>query len=162
MLNKVKHGLQRIKKRISRFWQWFLHASWKKRIAVIIVFLIILILLKNIFFGGQKQQYTFDTVSKGTITQLVTENGNVISSNETDVYSPTTGELAQIYVKNGDHVNQGDKLFTIQSTATPQEQAVAYANYEAALSALTTAQNNKVSSPDVGTAKKISKRRKKR
>ena len=93
--------------------------------------------------GGQKQQYTFDTVSKGTITQLVTENGNVISSNETDVYSPTTGELAQIYVKNGDHINQGDKLFTIQSTATPQEQAVAYANFTAAQSTLTTAQNTK-------------------
>lgn len=144
MLKNVKNSLKSLKGRVTRFWQWFLHTSWKKRIAVIIVFLIILIILKNIFFGGQKQQYTFDTVSRGTITQLVNENGNVISSNETDVYSPTTGELAQIYVKNGDHVNQGEKLFTIKSTATPQEQAAAYANYETALSSLTTTQNDQM------------------
>lgn len=143
MIKKVKNSIQAIKKRISGFWQWFLHVSWKKRIAVIIVLLIILFILRNILFGTKKQQYTFDTVQKGTITQLVTENGNVISSNETDVYSPTTGVLDQIYVKNGDTVNQGDKLFTVRSTATPQEQAAAYANYEAALSSLTTAQNAK-------------------
>lgn len=141
MVKKIRSNLKRIKNKIVSFGQWFLHASWKKRIAVIIVFLIILSILKNIFFEGSKQQYTFDTVSTGTITQIVTENGNVISSNETDVYSPTTGALAQIFVKNGEHINQGDKLFTIKSTATPQEQAAAYANYEAALSSLTTAQN---------------------
>jgi len=32
-------------------------------------------------------------------------------------------------VQNGDHVNQGQKLFSVQSTATAQEQAVAYASY---------------------------------
>jgi len=144
MLKKIKNSLNRLRERAVRFWQWFLHTSWKKRIAVIIIFLIILSILKHIFFGGQKQEYTFDTVSKGTITQLVNENGNVIPSSETDVYSPTTGALAQIYVKNGDHVNQGEKLFTITSTATPQEQAAAYANYESALSSLTTAQNDQL------------------
>jgi multidrug efflux pump subunit AcrA (membrane-fusion protein) len=145
MPNLVKKWLKGIVIRAARFWHWFLHTSWKKRIAVIIIFLIVLSILKNIFFGGQKQPYTFDAVSKGTITQIVTENGNVISSNETDVYSPTTGELAQIYVKNGDHITQGEKLFTIRSTATPQEQAAAYANYQAARSSLTTAQNNQQS-----------------
>ncbi|HSW96685.1 MAG TPA: HlyD family efflux transporter periplasmic adaptor subunit [Candidatus Saccharimonadales bacterium] len=135
MFSFFKNIFLAIKKRIMRFWQWFLHTSWKKRIAVIIALIIILVIIKNIFFGGKKQQYTFDTVQKGTITQLVTENGNVISSNENDVYSPTNGMLDQIYVKNGDYVHKGDKLFTVRSTATPQEQAVAYANYIAALSA---------------------------
>src|SRR5258706_8508716 len=101
-LNKITYGM---KVKVIKFWQWFLHTSWKKRITVIIVLLIVLFILKNVFLGGKKQQYTFDTIQKGTITQLVTENGNVIASNETDVYSPTTGVLDQIYVKNGDTIN---------------------------------------------------------
>ncbi|HSW87583.1 MAG TPA: HlyD family efflux transporter periplasmic adaptor subunit [Candidatus Saccharimonadales bacterium] len=144
MFRFLKNIFLSIKKHITRFWQWFLHTSWKKRIAVIIAVIIILIIIKNVFFGGKKQQYTFDTVQKGTITQLVTENGNVISSNENDVYSPTNGMLDQIYVKNGDYVHKGDKLFTVRSTATPQEQAVANANYIAALSAANQAKSTAV------------------
>ncbi|HEV2339896.1 MAG TPA: HlyD family efflux transporter periplasmic adaptor subunit [Patescibacteria group bacterium] len=155
MSKRLKHAIKAVKKRVNRYWKWFIRASWKKRIAVIIALLIILYILKSIFFGGNKQQYTFDTVQKGTITQLVTENGNVISTNETDVYSPTTGVLDQIYVKNGDYVHAGDKLFTIRSTATPQEQAVASANYQAALSTLTTAQNNKLSADAVMWTKQL-------
>src|SRR5579872_1426634 len=128
--------LKSIWNRIRGFWPWFLHASWKKKTAVLIVALIVLVILKNIFLPGNKSQYTFDTVSKGTISQLVTESGNVISSNETDVFSPTTGSIDKIYVKNGDSVQKGDKLFTVRSTATAQEQAVAYASYLAASSVL--------------------------
>ncbi len=126
--------------RLQKPFRWFENASWKKRIMAIIVGGVLFML--PAFFSGNKQKYTFDTVQKGTITQLVTENGNVVSANETDVYSPTTGALDQMYVKNGHYVNVGDKLFAVRSTATKQEQAAAYANYEAAQSSLTTAQNN--------------------
>lgn len=128
--------LQSLPRKLLRFWPWFLHTSWKKKIAVIIVLLIVFIIIKNIFAGGQKQPYTFDTVTNGTVDQLVTENGSVTASNETDVYSPANGVLDQVFVKNGDQVNSGEKLFTVRSTATAQEQAVAYANYLAAESSL--------------------------
>jgi len=124
---------------MKQCWHWYLHTSWKKRIIVSIVLLVLLFILKRALFPSQKQNYTFDTVSKGTITQLVTENGSVIASSETDVYSPANGVLSQIYVQNGDHVNQGQKLFSVQSTATAQEQAVAYASYLQAQSAVNAA-----------------------
>jgi multidrug efflux pump subunit AcrA (membrane-fusion protein) len=123
---------------------WFLRTSWKKKILVIIIFLILILVIKNIFFKGSNDKYTYDTVGKGKITQFVTETGNVTATNETDVFSPTTGVLDEIFVKNGDEVGKGDKLFTVRSTATPQEQAVANANYEAAVSAEKTAQQNKI------------------
>lgn len=125
----------------QKFFRWFENASLKKRIIVITLLGIVLFTLPA-FLGGNKSKYPLDTVQKGTITQLVTENGNVVSANETDVYSPTTGALEQVYVKNGDYVNARDKLFTVRSTATKQEQAAADATYEKALSDLTTAQNN--------------------
>jgi len=140
----ITNFFRRIVNRIRRFWRWFLHTSWKKRIAVIIVAIIVLVILKNIFFGGKKTQYSFDTISRGTISQLVTETGNVIASNETDVYSPTTGVLDQIYVHNGEHVNVGDKLFSVRSTATAQEQAAAYANYQTAVNDENVAEENKI------------------
>ncbi len=119
-----------------RFWRWFLHTSWKKKVLVIVVFLILLLIIKNIFSPSPTQQYTFDTVSLGNIDQLVTENGTVTSSNQTDVYSPANGVLDQLFVKNGDSVTVGEKLFTVRSTATAQEQAAAYANYLSAQSTL--------------------------
>lgn len=140
--------LSSIWSKVKGFWQWFQKASWKKKIATSIGILILLIILKNIFFPSNKTPYTFDTVTYGTINQLVTETGNVISSNETDVFSPTTGSIDQVYVANGESVNQGDKLFTVRSTATAQEQAVAYANYLTAQAALNadTAQLNTLQS----------------
>jgi len=144
VMTKIKNTfLQNIKTRLVDFKNWYLQASWKKRIIIIVLLIFLLIVLKNILLGEKKQPYTFDSVQRGTITQLVTENGNVIASNETDVFSPTTGVLDHLYIKNGDLVRKGDALFTVRSTATPQEQAVAYANYETALSTLTTAQNTK-------------------
>lgn len=127
--------------RLQKPIRWFEHATLKKRITAIIIVGVILFMLPA-FFGGNKSKYSFDTVQRGTITQLVTENGNVVSANETDVYSPTTGSLDHMYVKNSDYVHAGDKLFTVRSTATKQEQAAAYATYETAQSELTTAQNN--------------------
>lgn len=126
-------------RKIKRFWYWYLHTSWKKRIIVSILLLVLLFIFKRTLFPSQKQNYTFDTVSTGTITQLVTENGSVIASSETDVYSPANGVLSQIYVHNGDHVSQGQKLFSVQSTATAQEQAVAYASYLEAQSTVSNA-----------------------
>ncbi len=98
--------------------------------------LIVILILKNIFSPSAKQAYTFDTVSLGNIDQLVTENGTVTSSNQTDVYSPANGVLDQLFVHNGDNVSVGEKLFTVRSSATAQEQAVAYANYLSAQSNL--------------------------
>lgn len=98
-MKRVKRFFRGIKNKAFGFWRWFRRASWKKKTVVIIGILIILFVLKGIFFPKKKNNYIFDTVQKGSISQLVTETGNVASSNETDVFSPTTGDLDQVFVK---------------------------------------------------------------
>lgn len=134
-----------IEKKINKFRKWIISASWKKRALLLaLVFIVLFFLLKNTVFSGGGQEYSFDTVEKGNVTQQVSVNGNVILANKTDVSPPTNGVLDEIFVKNGDKVIKGDALFTVRSTATPQEQAAAFASYQSALNTLNTAQNNKM------------------
>ncbi len=139
-MGKVNNILLFPFRKLNDFKKWFIRANWFKKILAIIGILILLFIIKSIFFRGNKNQYLFDTVARGNISQIVTETGNVIAGSETDVYSPTTGSLSKIYVKDGDNVNAGDKLFDVRSTATAQEQAAAYANYLSAQSNLLAAQ----------------------
>lgn len=125
-------------KKINLLKNWFLKASWKKKILVIVFILIIAgVSLKVI--RGNTSKYSFDTVTRETVTEVVTETGNVSVAGEYDIPSPSTGILAEIYVKNGDPVVVGQRLFKVTGTATPQQKAAAWAAYAAAKSALDSA-----------------------
>lgn len=134
-----------ISKKHNNFRKWIIPPPPKTRAALLIVVLLVLFfLVKSFIFGGKSEKYTFDTVEKGTVTQQVSVNGNVSAANATDVFSPTNGVLQEVFVKNGDSVSRGDRLFTVRSTATPQEQAASYASYQTALNTLNTAKNTKL------------------
>lgn len=130
--------LRPIFKPILSFKNWYLKASWKKKILGIVV-LIIIISITNRLIRGNKTNYSYDTVTRQTITEVVTETGNVSVAGEYDVSSPSNGILSEIYVQNGDTVKVGQKLFKVVSTATPQQKAAAWAAYTAAKSALDSA-----------------------
>ncbi len=124
-----------MKKKIIGIKKWFMALSWKRKTVLIVVILIVLgIIVKAI--RGSKPNYSFDTVTRETITEVVTETGNVAVSGEYDIPSPTNGILSEIYVKNGDTVKAGQNLFKVTSTATPQQKAAAWASYAAAKNAL--------------------------
>lgn len=132
ILNKI---VLNMKRKISGIGQWVAKLSWKRKVVYgIILFVILLIVVKII--KGNKPSYTFDSVTRGTITEVVTETGNVAVAGEYDIPSPTNGILTDIYVKNGDTVLLGQKLFKITSTATPQQKDAAWAAYAAAKSSL--------------------------
>lgn len=103
--------------------------------AVIAIIIFVLFLLANIGKKGQPTQLQTATVTRESIIESVTESGNVTSDSQTNVGSPTNGVISQVYVRNGDEVEPGQNLFSVKSTATPQEQ-------EQALAAFLTAQNN--------------------
>jgi len=127
-----------MKKQFKRFISWVRSLSWKKKLLLgIIVFIVFLIIIKII--RGNKSNYSFDTVTRGTVTEVVTETGNVSISGEYDIPSPATGFLSEIDIKNGDTVSIGQKLFTVTSTATPQQKEAAWAAYAAAKSSLDSA-----------------------
>jgi membrane fusion protein, macrolide-specific efflux system len=119
-----------------------LFGSKRKAIVTVIILIIIGGLLWWKFGQQQKKaQYQTTQVQKGNLISTVSESGN-ISSNQVNVTSSTDGVITEIYVKNGDHVDAGDKLFKVQATATPQEVASAYASYLSAVNALASAKNS--------------------
>lgn len=124
-----------MKKRITAIRSWFTMLSWKRK-AVLIAGIIVIAMIGIRVVRGGKQNYSFDTVTKGTVTEVVTETGNVSVAGEYDVPSPSTGMISALYVENGASVSAGQKLFSVLSTATPQQKAAAWAAYAAAKSQL--------------------------
>lgn len=106
--------------------------------------LIVGVLTWRIASGSSNVSYQTATVTKGTIISSVSETGNIATASQGGVGSPTTGIITDIYVKDGDSVTQGQNLFKVKSTATAQEIASAYASYENAVVALSTAAQNKI------------------
>ncbi len=133
-------SLNGVKLNTASFYKWFLVSSWKVK-GVLVALLLVLVWLLFFRSPAVKPQYQTATVDKGTLISTVTESGNVLG-NQTNVTSPTNGVIDEIYVKNGDSVSADQALFKVTSTATPAEQAAAYASYQNALSSLTSTQDN--------------------
>ena len=131
-------------RKLKGFLKWFQSASLKKKLIVVIVVIVVgilLFLVSGSLLGGNKQsQVTTDTVKKVTIIDTVSESGN-IQSNQLTVYSVSSGVVEELYVKNGDTVKKGDKLFKVKSTASDQDKASAYASYLSAKNSLANAQS---------------------
>ncbi len=122
----------------------FLEAIRKKR--TLIIFLVIAV--AGIFIGwkiffNKDSGYVMGKVQKQTIVETITESGNVTTNGKVNIYSPTNGVIDEVYVSNGDQVKENQKLFSVKSTATPQEKATAFSAYQTAASALQQAQNNR-------------------
>lgn len=127
------------------FKNWYKKTSWKKRIGILVVTVIIGIFVAS-SLRKKPATYTTETVKRDTITDVVSESGNVTSSSRFDVYPTSTGYIEEMYVQNGDMVTLKQKLFKVKSTATPQEQATAYANYQSAVSTAKTSEQSKLGS----------------
>jgi membrane fusion protein, macrolide-specific efflux system len=138
--------LSRLKKSFGGLTRWFVQASLiKKLIVLVIIVLVGWFVFSRIFAAnGQRPQYQTAQVTRGSLISTLTESGNVSSTSQAGVGSPTTGVLTEMYVKDGDMVNVGQDLFKVKSTATAQEVASAYSTYQNALVSANTAQQNKM------------------
>lgn len=133
-------------KSVKRPYHWFRKTRTRNKIiTVTAIVLLLLFVIPQIFFGNSKPNYEFETAKNATITEVISETGNVNASGRFDVYASSTGVIEELYVTNGMDVQTGQALFHIKSTATDQERALAYANYQSALSALTTAEQSRLS-----------------
>ncbi len=117
--------------------------SRKKRILIIAVVLIIGLFVIIKIVSKRSDGYIFSTAQKRTITEIVTESGIITTNGKVNVYSPTNGVIEKIFVTNGESVLEGQKLFTVESTATTQEVVTAFAAYQAANSAVQQAENTR-------------------
>lgn len=87
--------------------------------------------------------YQTAQAQRGSIIATVSESGAISANSQVSVTSPSTGIIQDVYVKNGDTVTAGQNLFSVKATATPQEQASAYATYTNALSSVKSAEQSK-------------------
>ncbi len=129
-----------IKKPFIKFKNWFSHLSLKKKLLIITVTIIgVLVASSTISTLTRKPDYTTAKITRSTISEQVTETGQIEVSGRVDVYSPTNGTIENIFVKNGENIKENDELFTVKSSASEQEKASALATLLQAQSALGTA-----------------------
>jgi len=74
--------------------------------------LVVVILLVSIYFLIPKSKeeavsYQTQLVSTGSITQMVSETGEIMSTGKSDVISTITGMVDEVYVDNGTVVTKG-------------------------------------------------------
>jgi HlyD family secretion protein len=81
------------------------------------------------------------TVIKDSLVDTVQVTGTYKVASQVAVYSPTNGIIKKVFVSNNEQVKKDDKLFEVESTATAEEKAAAYASYQSAVSSLRTAEN---------------------
>ncbi len=72
---------------------------------------------------------TIYTVERGNIVNTLLVNGTYTTASQAQVNSPADDIMTKLYVNNGDEVKKGNPLFHIESTATDEEKAAAYATY---------------------------------
>ena len=141
---KVRGFIGKIRAKLASLWKAFRNSSRKKKAVIIILIIITAAIIgKGIRDATKEPPYSLAKAEVGSINEIVSESGNIVTSNRSDIYSPTNGIIKEIYVTNGDLVTRRQELFEVQSTATEQERKATEANYLAAASALNLAISTK-------------------
>ncbi len=105
---------------------------------------------------NSQPSYRTSTAQIGNIISTISVSGSVTSGNNTNIYTSASGEVIDVYVKNGDTVKQGQKIAQIKLDQDGQKkQTTAWAAYLSAKNSVTSSQQNKLSLENgVETAKR--------
>lgn len=79
-----------------------------------IVLLLFILKASGVFGKAEGIKVTVEKVEKRTITELITANGKVQPQTEVKISSDVSGEIVELYVKEGDQVKSGDLLLKIR------------------------------------------------
>jgi multidrug efflux pump subunit AcrA (membrane-fusion protein) len=114
----------------------------KRVIAVIILILVLGFGGWKLFFNKkQTTQYQTAQAEKGTLVVSVSASGNISAGNNVAITTGVSGNVNQVYVKNGDTVTQGQKIADITPDRdTQQKQAQSWASYLSAKNQVSSAQ----------------------
>lgn len=99
---RIRVPPQLIKKRYNK--------PMKKIIIPIIVIAVLGFVSYKVFFKKEAADFTFTEVKRGTITQEVSETGQVQKGEKINLSFKNAGLIQKIYVKSGDKVKAGDFL----------------------------------------------------
>jgi len=134
--------MKKVFEKIKQFYSWFKQASLMKKGLLILGLILLIWGGSSLFLGGDEVSYQTEKVEKGMIVKTVSETGEILSSNKTEVLSSAGGIVTEIYVDNGDVVNKGDALFKVEGTASEEERVGAYASYLSAKNSLASAETS--------------------
>lgn len=96
----------------------------KKRrttIAAIAVLVVVAAVVGYVYLHSHKpsaaSQYRTATASKRHLVATVSADGEVTPIHSTDIYAQVSGTVKRLYVKLGDHVEAGDKLYVVDTSS---------------------------------------------
>jgi len=153
---------EKIKNQISLFIRWsaktttkekllgvkdyFLKASPKKKVIILVAFLALIFLVKQVAAGSQKPKITYETIKaeKGILINSISGSGTITSGNYTNISTKTSGVVSKVYVTNGDKVVKGQKIAEVTLDDYAKErQTAAWVAYLEAMEAVKDAQTAK-------------------
>ena len=108
-----------------------------KIIAGLILLLLLFLILKPIFakISGEDAEGISEnqvvTLTKGNLTNSVSEKGKVVPSNSVEVFSEKTLPVTEVNVKVGDQVKKGDVIAKLDSSSLEQQLKARKAQKEA-------------------------------
>lgn len=121
----------------------FIQFIKKKKVFFIVPLIIILFLIGRALLLKKNNTDMVYTVKQESLVDTVQVSGTYTTAAQTKVMSPAKGIITQLFVINKQEVKKGDLLFRVESTATDEEKAAAFADYQNAVSSLKIAQQNK-------------------
>lgn len=80
-------------------------------------------------FGGTPEGVKVAKVSRGDVSRMVTAVGKLEADNPVDVYPPASGTIAALYVQEGDYVEAGELLASLDQEELQAQAAKAKASY---------------------------------
>jgi multidrug efflux pump subunit AcrA (membrane-fusion protein) len=123
----------------------FKNLSLFKKIITIAISVAVVVWLISSFGSSKSPNYDVYTVKKGSISEQIIISGNANATANAIVYSPSTGIVEELFVKNGDSVKANQILMKVKSTAMELDKSNALAAYQAAIAALNTSKQTKIS-----------------
>jgi macrolide-specific efflux system membrane fusion protein len=134
--------MKKIIQKIKLLWEAFKALSVIKKIIIILVILGLGLFIKSKFSSEEAIQYSTSTVSLGNVALVVSETGEISTTSQVSVPSTITGLVTEVYVENGKEVTRGQSLFYVESSATSEQRASAYASYLKAKDSLEAAKSS--------------------
>ncbi len=114
--------------------------SWKKKfIGIFIILLIIWIFAPKLFKGKEQQseKYQTEKAERSTLVVSITASGQVAAVNSASVTTEASGVVTNVYIKDGDIVQTGDKIADIELDLEGKQRASqTLANYQNAKNTL--------------------------
>lgn len=103
-----------LSKKLKRYKGWIAVAL------IVAVAVTAVVLLRGARESTALTSYTTETVASGTLSVTVDGTGNLAVRDEVDAYPSVSGDVAKIYVSEGDTVEEGDVLYKLSATSVDQ------------------------------------------